>query len=310
MQNLKVVQREFRIFGTDADLQIIVEFETEHGKAQKDLEIATQMLADYEKMFSRFDEESELSKINVKTGIFLDASVEMVEVARHALAQHEKTRGLFDPRIIEILENVGYDRDFKNISESAFLQKENADLPQYKLSDDLIVENGRMKLECKMDFAGLVKGWAIDKISGFFLSRGWKNFLVDLGGDMYFSGRDENKEKWSIDIEGIDYNKIMLELSDLAVATSGIGRRKWEVEGQRFHHLVNPKKPREFLFDLKSVTVVASTAEQADVWAKAIFLMGEKDGIMFAQENEIACAVLNYKGGAIISEGIKKYLLN
>lgn len=303
-----VARKEFRMFGTDADFQIIVESEAEKIEAEENLVLAFEMLQNYEKMFSRFDPESELSKINSQLGIFTDVSMEVLEIAKHSLEQFEKTEGFFDPRIIEILEGVGYDRDFKHISKAELSEERNVDFQKAKLSEDIQIEDNKLKLNSRMDFAGLVKGWAVDEVAGYFFASGWKKFLVDLGGDMYFSGKDESGKPWHVDIEGIDSQKVMLKLTDQAVATSGIGRRKWEMDGQRFHHLVDPKNPSRFLFELKSVTVIASKTEQADILAKTIFLMGKEGGMRYAEEKEIACAILDYRGNVSISPMIKNFL--
>ncbi len=296
------------MFGTDVDFQIVVESEIEKVEAEKNLVFAFEMLQKHEKMFSRFDPESELSRINSQLGIFLNVPMEMVEIAHRALEQYEKTEGFFDPRVVEILESVGYDRDFQNIAEAQLSEKRSIDFQGKQLLDDIKIEDGQIRLNSRMDFSGLVKGWAVDEIAAYFSASGWKNFLVDLGGDMYFSGKDENGKQWYIDIEGIDSQKVMLKLSGQAVATSGIGRRKWEIRGERFHHLVNPKKPETFLFELKSVTVVDMKAEQADVWAKTIFLMGKEDGMEYARRKNIACAILDYRGNVLLSPTIKNFL--
>jgi thiamine biosynthesis lipoprotein len=92
------------------------------------------------------------------------------------------------------------------------------------------------------------------------------------------------------------------------LATSGISKRKWEIAGQKFHHLINPKEPENFLFELKTVTVILSTTEEADVWAKCLFLMGKEGAIIYARENDMAAIILDYRGSAWISPKAKEFL--
>ena len=108
-----------------------------------------------------------------------------------------------------------------------------------------------------MDFSGIAKGYIVDQAAEFLKKRGWKNFLVDAGGDMMISGRNSEGEKWRIAVEGVPEEKLMLEISGKGIATSGISRKKWQINGKKFHHLVNPKDPNNFSYELRTVSVIA-----------------------------------------------------
>ena len=79
-----------------------------------------------------------------------------------------------------------------------------------------------------------------------------------------------------------------LEVSEKAVATSGISRRKWEREGKRFHHLIHPKHPANFSFELRTVSVIADSAEEADITAKILFIQSEEERKKFTEGQNIA----------------------
>ena len=302
-----VASVEFDALGTEIELRIVVNDNVENDLAKKDLKEAYMMYEYFTKIFSRFDSQSELSKLNNKPGTFNEASVEMIEAAVHCLKFNVDTGGIFDPRIIDTLESVGYKDDFKK--GNFIFSDDKLKIDKKKLlSDDLKVTGRKIFFGARMDFSGMAKGFITDKIAQFFAKKGWKNFLIDSGGDMYLAGSDQEGSAWRIDVEGIVYEKLMLALSDKAIATSGISKRKWEIDGQRFHHLINPGKREQFLFDLKTVTVVARKTEDADVWAKTLFLMGKTNGIAYAKEHSIPAIFLDYKGGVWISPEVKKNL--
>jgi thiamine biosynthesis lipoprotein ApbE len=75
-----------------------------------------------------------------------------------------------------------------------------------------------------------------------------------------------------------------------------------------FHHLVNPIEPGKYSFDLKSVSVVAASAEEADVTAKILFLMGRADGWKYAREKNRAALFLDSRGNARYSPAMREYL--
>jgi thiamine biosynthesis lipoprotein len=305
----RIERLEFKKLGTTIDVQIVIENSEELLKAKGDIVVIEKLYDDTHKRFSRFDDKSELSLINSQLNKWQNVSTEMIEVANLMLDFYEKTQGYVDPRIISTLENAGYNKDFDSID----IAKGNVgklESISNSLGEDLKVVAEKIYFSRPMDFAGIVKGYVNDKASEYLMSQGWRNFLVDSGGDMFFKGNDEKGNVWTIDIEGISSKKLMFELSDMAVATSGIGKRKWERNGKRYHHIIHPKNSDFFSFDLQSVSVVAEKTIQADVLAKTLFLLGKDQGKKYAKENEIACVILEYNGRAWMSPSVSKYLSN
>ncbi|EKE20336.1 MAG: hypothetical protein ACD_8C00020G0005 [uncultured bacterium] len=302
--------KKFEMLGTDIDLKIIFSNPGQKAKAEKALAEAFDLYAQAEKKFSRFDQQSELCILNKNLGKFVRVSSGMMEVVSKAVFYHKQTDGYFDPRIISALENFGYTDDFGKNDFAGKHSDFNESYFQSKLEDDIEIDlkNESIKLIKRIDLSGLVKGYVTDKVSDFFSAQGWENYYVDSGGDMFFAGEDENMNPWLVDVEGISKDKLILDVSGVAIATSGIGKRKWEKNGQRFHHLINPKNPNKPSFDLKSVTVVADSVEKADIWAKAIFLMGREKALILSEKKKIPFLMLYYSGGVFISNLMLQYL--
>ncbi len=303
-QNNFLVTRNFKALGTNIEISIIVDDETLKGDASADLEFLEQEYAYYSKIFSRFDKDSELSLVNLNLNKLISVSDPMRRLVDLAIKYHQQTQGLFDPRVIDALEGSGYTQSF---DKGVLALSKEFNKISGNLSDDLKLEAEKVKFKRRMDFSGIAKGFINDEIARILEEKGWKNFFVDSGGDMYFRGLDQFNKNWTIDIEGMDKSKLILQLSNMAVATSGISRRKWEIENEKFHHLINPFNPKEFSFDLKSVTVISDSTIDADVWAKTLFLMGKEKGFAFAKDNTIAAVFLEYNSRAKITPAIKKY---
>jgi thiamine biosynthesis lipoprotein len=291
----------FFSLGTDISIQIVSDDVNSgvEGEIKK-------FYQEREKIFSRFSENSELSYLNKKLLKYNKASSDIIEVADKCLIYHKQTEGYFDPRIINVLENIGYNKDFKKISQGQFGSIEVEPLSS-NLEDDLKINGDKIYFGRRMDFSGIAKGYITDEASEFLRQKGYDNFLVDSGGDIRVSGKDEDGESWMISVEGMEEEKILLELDNdfLSVATSGITRKKWENKSGKFHHLINPKELNKFSFDLKSVTVVAKTCEEADVWAKNLFLMGKDEGLKFSEKNNIRSLFLDYRGNVYLSPEMK-----
>jgi FAD:protein FMN transferase len=293
--------------GTDIFLLVLINKAEDYKKTETFLELIEQKYREWEKIFSRFDPASELSKINNNLGKPLEASRDFIEIASQCFRYHKDTEGLFDPRIIGHLESSGYNQDFKNndFKSQSLVTKKIAG----GLAEDLIIEKRTITFREKMDFSGIVKSWATDKIAQLLSENNLENFLVDSGGDIYANGVDEFGNKWKIAIEGIEEKKLQLEVSDKGIATSGITRRKWQNEKGKFHHLVNPRNPEKYSFEINSVTVIAENTEQADVGAKLLFLLGLEEGLIAAKERNMPALFLDRRNNIRYSNAMKKYLI-
>lgn len=297
----KTQEIEFDALGTHIFVQVVLNNQSVK-QAVSDFAEIREIYIQKEKILSRFDQQSELVKINSELGIFHEASGDILYLAKKSLKYYKMSDELFDPRVIDVLEKFGYDKDFKEIDSST---KEDIEIEftKRKLEDDLIIENGKIKFLAKMDFAGIAKGWITDQVADFLVKKGWENFLVDSGGDMFARGNNLNGEKWNLDIEGIAQEMLSIKISNQGIATSGITRRKWQAGKKTVHHLVNPKKPENFSFDLRTVTAICKNTEEADFWAKVLFLKGLKGGLQLAEKEKIKAFFLDYNGNFYITPG-------
>lgn len=303
----RFAQKDFKSLGTDISVMIVTQDKDEYMRAIGDLETLPDFYTKYMHTFSRFDTESELSRLNRTLGVWQRCSPEMCQVVQRSLEYCKKTGGMYDPRILSRMKAIGYVHDFHSGTFES--QSSQADENYVKpLGEDLHVEANEVKFDVGMDFSGIVKGYITDRVRESLLEKGWKDFLVDSGGDMYMAGSELSDQPWRIAIEGIPERSLMFSLSEKAIATSGISRRKWEVDGKRYHHLIHPQKIDTFDFSLKSVTVIADTTEEADVWAKVLFLKGIDEGMRYAEKHGMAALFLPYLGGARVSLECKRYV--
>lgn len=263
---------------------------------------------DFEKRFSRFDRESELSRFNGRKTELFEASVEFISLLKLSLKMMQKTGGLFEPCILDDLERAGYDQSFELIEGNRFRtrKKEFADVKKYSLQQAEINEDsGKVfaPLGLKIDFGGIGKGFALEQAAGIFLNYS-RNFWVSFGGDMVFKGKDEQGKNWVVGIEdALNPNRNVISLSvtadSLAVATSGSGRRFGYVNGRLWNHIVDPRTGESSRGDVLSVTVIGRSPVEADVFAKAVFLLGQREGPDFCEKNGCTC-IMQTKTGMII----------
>jgi len=150
----------------------------------------------------------------------------------------------------------------------------------------------KLQPDVECDFSALAPGYAADALAGLLLSRGLRHFLVDVGGEMVARGRNQEGRPWRVGIEPPDERgrgiASVVELNDLAVATSGDYRNYRVVNGERVSHIIDPRTGRPGRHRLLSVSVVAQRAARADALATALLVLGPEEGMALARERDLA----------------------
>lgn len=301
----------FRAMGTEVSVDIVLPEQVAPGQAREAVEKIKNIFAKNEKIFSRFSLDSELNKINRNLGQEIEVSPEMLEVLRLCLKFYEISGGYFDPRVIGNLEKIGYDKDFRSNNLNTATDKE-IELEKFftPLADDLQIQPDTRTVVAKkrIDTTGIAKGYTVDEAALFLRQNGYQNFVVDAGGDMHVAGRNNEGLPWRVAVEGVAEERLMLELSEAGVATSGIDRKRWSVGGKKYHHLINPKDPENFSYEIKTVSVIETKAVEADGRAKVLVLLGKEKGMEFANRHNIKALFLDYRGNIYLSEAIKGFI--
>ena len=245
-----------------------------------------------ERRFSRFRRDSELGRLNRARGP-VTVSAEMFDALCRARSYTEMTGGLFDPGVGATLAAFGYDRSFA----PGALDRDEAPAAsgiRGAFSDVVLEPSARTVYRpphVHIDLGGMIKGATVDAAAGCLGSG-----AVSAGGDAAFRGTRPSGDPWLVDIEDpSDASRILATLAlrdERAVATSAANRRRWRVGGAVAHHIIDPWTQSPAKTDLLQATVVAPTAELADVLAKTVFMLGAKEGRRFLADQPKVGAVL------------------
>lgn len=256
---------------------------------------------DFEKKFSRFQTASELSRLNQCRGREFNASPLMIEMMLLAKTAHKKTGGIFNPTVLNVLENLGYDKNFEDIgglnqNQTASVKicsRKNGAFADIKINKTA----GKIKMpeELKIDLGGIGKGFVAD-LASQKLKKYSANFWISAGGDMIFSGTNHG-QNWRVGVQNPlrHENDIMeMEMSEKmpAIATSGITKRAWRQNGRDYHHIIDPRTSLPANNRLLSATVVTHSAWWADVLAKSALILGAEEGLKMINNEKNAEGVL------------------
>ena len=233
-----------------------------------------------ERTYSRFRHDSELSALNRASGP-TTVSAELLDVLHRARRYSHLTGGAFDPAIGGALVALGYDRSF---APGALDRAASAVAPRAASILDLLLDNATRSVRrppaLQIDLGGLVKGRTADLAAALLPVPGY----IDAGGDAVLRGDGPDGGGWLVDVEDPcepERTVLALRVRDRAVATSAPNRRRWRLGAGEAHHLIDPRTMRSADTDLAQVTVVAASAELADVLAKTTFILGARAGRAF-----------------------------
>ena len=250
---------------------------------------------------SVFRNDSKLSKLNkapANQKIFLSAS--LAEVLKAADIVNKKSKGAFDPTISPLIEAWGFGRkkDTYTLSDDEIKKKLSySKFSKLKFAKDysyVIKEDGRTQL----NLSAIAKGYAVDKIAKLLESYQIKDYMVEIGGEIKLSGYKNGKRKWRIGInepkENSFNNAMILELTDISMATSG-NYRNFIIKGnQKYSHTISPFDGKPVLSAIASVTIFADSCMEADAYATALMAMDEEKAIEFAEQQDIASVIFIY----------------
>jgi len=214
----------------------------------------------HELVFSRFLPGSELNAVNRAKAPIVAVSALFADTLADALRAAAQTQGLVDPTLGVALEDAGYDRDF------ALMRAQHRPAGRgARGCVDAVRLRGRLLSRppgVKLDLNGVVKSRAVDDALGLLTGPGF----VAAGGDVATRGGGGA-------VIGLPGGGA-LSLRRGGVATSGRTRRRWRMGGEVQHHLIDPVTGRPSASIWTLVTVAAAGCRDADVAAKAAFLLG------------------------------------
>jgi len=261
---------------------ILLMGEGEPEAVETGFSLAQKFIEDSEKRFTRFSNQSELAQLNRSAGSWFAASKDMFEMVSLALQFYRQTGGLFDPSILEALEQAGYDRSMDEIRLHGPAAVTVLARPRLHYFNEVRLDGTPQRwrialpAEMRIDLGGIAKSWIVEQ-AALRLTDWTEACAVDAGGDIFFIGLPPGEKAWSVSIEDpLDEKKdlVVLKSPPGAVATSTVTKRRWKQGNQEQHHLIDPRTQQPAETDWLSVTVVADHAARAEVFAKSLLIGG------------------------------------
>ncbi len=281
----KYIYNEGFVYGTIYH----VVYESPEGKDFQDE--LKEKLNGYNLIFSTYDENSVISKVNDNADVKLEP--EFIACFNRAQEISQITGGAFDITCGPMVNSWGFGPEEKKkmTQEKVDSLKQITGYQKVRLeSNKIIKEDPNMKL----DMSAIAKGYTCDLIGDFLAKKGCENYMVEIGGEVVAKGKNEKGNIWTIGISKPDENAFFasgdyqakIHLAEHAMATSGNYRNFYVEDGKKYAHTIDPKTGYPVQHSLLSATVLASDCMTADAYATAFMVLGLEQGIEIARLHE------------------------
>ena len=245
---------------------------------------------------STWETDSELSLLNRSTSTEPQTiSGPLLEVLTAAQTISQKSRGAFDVTVSPVVEAWGFGS--ATPIESLPSEEQIEEILRHTGHTLVVLDEKQSTLtkgdpQIEIDLSAIAKGYGVDRVAEKLESLGYFDYLVEVGGELRARGHRLDGRAWRVAIEtpgeGLQEIHRVLELEDMAMATSGDYRNFFEHDGKRFSHTLDPRTGRPIEHELASVSVLHPSATFADAWATALNVLGAEEGYRLAEDEGLA----------------------
>ncbi|MEW6196552.1 MAG: FAD:protein FMN transferase [Bacteroidota bacterium] len=216
------------------------------------------------------------------------------------------TDGAFDPAIGNLIDIIGFEKGLPKLP----TDKQIKDALKIIGWKNVRLKEGNILIkpkQVKLSFNAVVPGYAADKAANLLSNFGIKEYLINVGGEIFTRGNN-----WKIGIQHPRKENELLgaiNANGMGISTSGDYEQYFKKDGRRYSHLLNPLTgyPAD---ECEAVTIIAKEALLADALSTGVFILGPKKGMELIEKLEnVEGIIIDTTGTIHESSGFKKYLV-
>lgn len=256
--------------------------------------------------------DSPLSLLNARAGHgWVPLPGDLCEVLRLAKRGAIRTGGLFDPTWAALSDLWRFDETAPGPPDPARLRAA-CPLVNHRGLELRARRGGGCEARLaragmKVGLGGIAKGWALDAAARALRALGYRDFLLQAGGDLYASGT-RGGSPWPVGVRDPRGGRLdaiaTVQVSDRAFSTSGDYEQSFEKEGRRYHHLIDPRTCEPARAS-RAVSVLATSAVDAEILGKALFVAGGRDALALAARLGAEAIVVTASGEVLATPALR-----
>lgn len=304
---LREFKRPQRLMGNAFEITVVDENET---SANHHIDAAIEEIRRIERLLTTFNEESQTNLINRNAGIQpVKVDSEIFELIERSIRISNITDGYFDISYGGIDKSFwNFDREMQELPNPELI-KSHLKLVNYQ---NIILNRAHQTIFLKEEgmrigFGGIGKGYAAEMAKRILKQRGVVSGIVNASGDLTTWGKQANGKPWTVGIADPDNSKqpfSYMNITDMAVATSGNYEKFVIINGKKYSHTINPKTGMP-VSGVKSVTIFCPNAEIADAMATPVSIMGIDAALnLVNQINHLECVIIDDNNKIFSSKNI------
>ena len=285
-----------KLMGNQFEISIVAE---QDNFAQQKINEAVAEISRIEQLFTTFKPDSQTNKINESAGIApVKVDLEVFQLIQRAIRISEISQGAFDITYGSLDKRFwNFDTHMDSLPNPTDAKKAVA-LINYKnvilnaVEQTVFLKENGMRI----GFGGIGKGYAADRARKILQDAGVKNGIVNASGDLVTWGNQPDGKPWTVGIADPEHQLkafSYLNISNMAIATSGSYEKYAIINGKKYSHTIDPHTGFP-VGGIKSVSIICPQAELADALATPVMVMGVKVGLnLINQLKNVACIIID-----------------
>lgn len=275
------------------------------------LQEALQECARYEALLSKNRQGSDVWRLNHANGAAVAVSEETLAILETAQAMARDSGGWFDVTIAPASALWDFKAETPALPDAQALAQAAALVDYTQLS--FSPEGVRLGEGQAIDLGGIAKGYVADALVSFLADRGVADALVNIGGNVKALGQNESRGSWQVAIQdpagqyGSAIGVVSLQ-SGYSLVTSGVYERGFDLDGVRYHHILDPHTGYPIQNGVLSVSILAKSSLLADALSTACFALGVEAGLALAASYGAEAFFVLEDGNTTYTEGMEVWL--
>lgn len=272
----------------------------------------------FDQSLSPFNDSSVISRVNRNEELVTDSFFQTC--FNRSMEISRETEGAFDITVAPLANAWGFGFKKGTFPDSLMIDS----LLQFTGYEKVKLENGKVIKQdprTMLSCSAVAKGYSVDVVAHLLDRKGIKNYMVDIGGEVVVKGKNATGDLWRIGINK-PYDdslavkqdiQIILNLTDVGMATSGNYRNYYYKDGKKYAHTIDPRTGYPVQHSILSSTVVAEDCMTADALATSFMVMGLEEAEKFCKANPMIDAYFIYSGEngefkTYYTDGMKRYM--
>ena len=289
-------RKVLKLMGNRFEITVVSENKDE---ALARIDDAVAEISRIEKLLTTFSDSSQTNLINRNAGLSpVKVDKEVFDIIARSKRISDVTQGAFDITYGSVDKKLwNFDKTMTSLP-NAETAKRSVHLINYR---NVILDEKKCTVFLKekgmrIGFGGIGKGYAAERAKIILQQKGITSGIVNASGDLTAWGYQPNGKEWTIGIADPNSEHhpfSYLNITNMAIATSGNYEKFIMIDGKKYSHTIDPKTGLP-VSGIKSVTIISPNAEIADAMATPVMIMGIKVGLdMVNQVRGLACIIVD-----------------